>query len=58
MRGILVRRAIAAAASPAVGFDTGYAATVGWTSKIGQLWAEFNRLYREINQRRKQALQS
>jgi 5-methylcytosine-specific restriction protein B len=61
----------------AVGFDTGYAATIGWTSKIGgwsitdagietletypevdELWTEFNRLYREIDQRRKQALQS
>jgi 5-methylcytosine-specific restriction enzyme B len=61
----------------AVGFDTGYAATIGWTSKIGgwsvtdagiealetypdpdELQAEFNRLYREIDQRRKQALQS
>ena len=61
----------------AVGFDTGYAATVGWVSKIGgwsitdagiealetypepdDLQAEFNRLYREIDQRRKQALQT
>lgn len=61
----------------AVGFDTGYAATVGWVSKIGgwsitdagiealetypepdELQAEFNRLYREIDQRRKQALQT
>ena len=61
----------------AVGFDTGYAATVGWVSKIGgwsiteagiealeaypepdELQAEFNRLYREVDQRRKQALQT
>ncbi|WP_300606138.1 AAA family ATPase [Trebonia sp.] len=61
----------------AIGFDTGYAATIGWTSKIGgwsitdagiealvtypdpdDLQAEFNRLYGEIDQRRKQALQS
>ncbi len=61
----------------AVGYDTGYAATIGWTSKIGgwsitdagiealetypdpdELQAEFNRLYREIDQRRKEALQS
>ncbi|MGH3292110.1 MAG: AAA family ATPase [Trebonia sp.] len=61
----------------AVGFDTGYAATIGWTSKIGgwsitdagiealetypepeELQAEFNRLYREIDRRRKDALQS
>ena len=61
----------------AVGFYTGYAATVGWVSKIGgwsitdagiealetypepdDLQTEFNRLYREIDQRRKQALQT
>jgi 5-methylcytosine-specific restriction enzyme B len=61
----------------AVGFDTGYAATIGWTSKIGgwsindagiealetfsdsyELWAEYNRRYREVDQRRKQALQA
>jgi 5-methylcytosine-specific restriction protein B len=61
----------------AVGFDTGYAATIGWVSKIGgwsitdagiealetypapdELQAEFNRLYREVDQRRKQALQT
>ena len=61
----------------AVGFDTGYAATIGWTSKIGgwsindagiealetfpaayELWGEYNRLYREVDQRRKQALQA
>jgi 5-methylcytosine-specific restriction enzyme B len=61
----------------AVGFDTGYAATIGWTSKIGgwsindagiealetfpeayEMWAEYNRRYREVDQRRKQALQA
>src|SRR5260370_28464595 len=61
----------------AVGFDAGYAATIGWTSKIGgwsitdagieafetypeadDLWAEYNRPYREVDQRRKQALQT
>jgi len=61
----------------AVGFETAFAATVGWASKIGgwsitdagiealetypdadALQTEFNRLYREIDQRRKQALQS
>jgi 5-methylcytosine-specific restriction protein B len=61
----------------AVGFDTGYAATIGWASKIGgwsitdagiealesypdakDLWAEYNRRYREVDQRRKQALQT
>ena len=60
-----------------VGFDTGFAATIGWASKIGgwsitdagiealetypdadDLWAEYGRLYREIDQRRKQALQN
>jgi 5-methylcytosine-specific restriction enzyme B len=59
------------------GSRRGYAATVGWTSKIGgwsitdagiealetyadadALKTEFDRLYREIDQRRKQALQS
>ena len=61
----------------AVGFDTGFAATFGWTSKIGgwsitdagiealetypdadDLKAELDRLYREMDHRRKQALQS
>ena len=61
----------------AVGFHTGYAATIGWTSKVGgwsitdagiealetypdadDLWAEYNRRYREVDQRRKQALQT
>jgi 5-methylcytosine-specific restriction protein B len=61
----------------AVGFDTGYAATIGWASKIGgwsitdagiealetypdadDLWAEYNSRYREVDERRKQALQS
>jgi 5-methylcytosine-specific restriction protein B len=59
----------------AVGFDTGYAATIGWTSKIGgwsindagiealetypeayDLWTEYNRRYKEVDQRRKLAL--
>lgn len=62
---------------PAVGFDTGFAATIGWASKIGgwsitdagiealetypdadDLWAEYGRRTREIDQRRKQALQN
>ena len=61
----------------AVGFDTGYAATIGWTSKIGgwsindaglealetypdayELWTEYGRRYKEVDQRRKQALQA
>jgi 5-methylcytosine-specific restriction protein B len=61
----------------AVGFDTGFAATIGWASKIGgwsitdagiealetypdadDLWAEYGRRYREVDQRRKQALQT
>ena len=61
----------------AVGFDTGYAATIGWTSKIGG-WSindagieasrpsrapmscgrRYNRRYREVDQRRKQAQQA